>query len=231
MEQTAKLDNFSSFVGTEGLNNKRGGLGQGWGSRHNLIAIPAASTNYGLEEDNSSHPVKQPKIIPGSGANISAAVPKNKAGYSIFGFQNMLNRRHNNQKNESSGERPPKLQRISKRAAETGGLAATADESIDVPDSCTGGSRREHNIPNSKITSKTAEGNKQKVSLVNTVKGKFVALNYKTKIAVAGVGEYQIEITNVVNTKTFKERPIVPSLMNMANVQRVEANRCKRIMQ
>ena len=46
-----------------------------------------------------------------------------------------------------------------------------------------------------------------------------------------GRGEFEVEITNVVNTNTFKERQILPSLMNMANVQRIEANRIKRTMQ
>jgi len=50
------------------------------------------------------------------------------------------------------------------------------------------------------------------------VKGNFIALKYKTKIAVEGQGEFELEITNVVNTATFKERQILPSLMNMANV-------------
>ena len=45
-----------------------------------------------------------------------------------------------------------------------------------------------------------------------------------------GLGEYQIEVTNVVDTRTFKERQIVPSLMSMANMQKIEANRCKRMM-
>lgn len=63
---------------------------------------------------------------------------------------------------------------------------------------------------------------------MNTIKGNFIALKYKTNIEVEGVGEYQIEITNIINTKTFEKRHIVPSLMNMANFQRIEANRCKK---
>lgn len=66
--------------------------------------------------------------------------------------------------------------------------------------------------------------------MLNTVQGNYIALKYKTKVAVEGVGEWQIEVTNVVNTKTFKERQVIPSLMNMANVQRIEANRAKRLM-
>lgn len=58
-----------------------------------------------------------------------------------------------------------------------------------------------------------------------------MALKYKTKIYVEGKGEYQIEVTNVVNTRSFKERQIIPSLFNMANKQKIEANRFKRIMQ
>jgi len=45
-----------------------------------------------------------------------------------------------------------------------------------------------------------------------------MAIRYKTRIEVDGVGEFEIEVTNVVNTRTFKERQLVPSLMNMANV-------------
>ena len=61
--------------------------------------------------------------------------------------------------------------------------------------------------------------------------GHYIALKYKTKINVEGQGEYEIEVTSVVNTKTFKERPIVPSLLNFASKQKIEANRCKRIME
>lgn len=57
----------------------------------------------------------------------------------------------------------------------------------------------------------------QNLSLMNTVSGNYIALKYKTSVAVEGLGEYQIEIVNVVNTKTFKERQVIPSLMNMAN--------------
>ena len=46
----------------------------------------------------------------------------------------------------------------------------------------------------------------------------YMELRYRTKIFVEGHGEYQIEVTNVVNTKTFKERQIIPSLLNMANI-------------
>ena len=58
----------------------------------------------------------------------------------------------------------------------------------------------------------------------------FIAIKYKTKIEVEGLGQYEIEVTNVVNTRTFKERQLMPSLMNMANIQKIQANRCKRIM-
>ena len=66
--------------------------------------------------------------------------------------------------------------------------------------------------------------------MLSTVKGNFIALKYKTRIAVEGVGEYEIEVKNVIDTKTFKERHIVPSLMNVANIQKIEANRAKRMM-
>lgn len=68
------------------------------------------------------------------------------------------------------------------------------------------------------IALRTARLGGQTLGMLDTVRGNFIALRYKTKIEVEGVGEYQIEITNVVNTKTFKERQIVPSLMNMANI-------------
>ena len=31
----------------------------------------------------------------------------------------------------------------------------------------------------------------------------YVAVRYRTKFNVEGVGEYEIEVTNIVNTKTF----------------------------
>lgn len=68
-------------------------------------------------------------------------------------------------------------------------------------------------------------------SLFNTVRQNFIALKYKTKIEVDGLGEYQIEITNVVNTGTLIEKPLIPSLLNVANLQKAEANKYKRIMQ
>ena len=52
---------------------------------------------------------------------------------------------------------------------------------------------------------------------MNTIRSNFVTLKFKTQVVIEGHGEYQIEIANVVNTKTFKERQIIPSLMNMAN--------------
>ena len=58
-----------------------------------------------------------------------------------------------------------------------------------------------------------------------------MAFKYKTKFEVEGQGELQIEVTNYVNTKTFKERQTIPSLLNMANMQRIKANREKRIIQ
>ena len=52
----------------------------------------------------------------------------------------------------------------------------------------------------------SAAPGKQTLALFNTVKGNFVAFKYKTKFEVEGQGELQIEVTNYVNTKTFKER-------------------------
>ena len=66
--------------------------------------------------------------------------------------------------------------------------------------------------------------------MYKSLKNKFIALRYKTKVNVEGVGEYQIEITNVVNTKTLKEKSYVPSLMSLANVQKTEAERYRRVM-
>lgn len=117
---------------------------------------------------------------------------------------------------------------------------------MDAPNSSTGGySQRKPPQPNpqgirvDKLGSSRATGGKptatfnyddskpvalrkpssqnQSLGLMNTIKGNFIALKFRTNIEVEGVGEYQIEITNVVNTKTFEKRHIVPSLMNMAN--------------
>lgn len=57
-----------------------------------------------------------------------------------------------------------------------------------------------------------------------------IALRYKTKVSVEGVGEYEIEITNVVNTKTLKEKSFVPSMLSLANVQKTEAERYRKVM-
>ena len=54
------------------------------------------------------------------------------------------------------------------------------------------------------------------VGLLNTVKGNFIALQYKTRIVDESLGVYDIEVTNYVDTKTFKEKKAVPSLMSMA---------------
>ena len=62
--------------------------------------------------------------------------------------------------------------------------------------------------------------------------GNYIALKYKTKIEVEGQGTYEIAVTNVVNTKTLREKPsIVPSLLNVATKQKMQANRCKHMMQ
>lgn len=57
----------------------------------------------------------------------------------------------------------------------------------------------------------------QQLGLLDRVRGHFFALKYRTTIEVEGVGEYQIEVTNLVNTRTFGERHIVPSLLSMAS--------------
>jgi len=66
--------------------------------------------------------------------------------------------------------------------------------------------------------------------LYKNLKNKMIALRYKTKVIVEGVGEYEIEITNVVNTKTLKEKSFVPSMLSLANVQKTEAERYRKVM-
>ena len=56
------------------------------------------------------------------------------------------------------------------------------------------------------------------LGLLDNVRGHYIAMKYRTKIEVEGVGQYEIEVTNVVNTRTFKERQLIPSLMNVANI-------------
>ena len=67
-------------------------------------------------------------------------------------------------------------------------------------------------------------------ALYKSLKDKYIAVKYKSKVTVDGVGEYEIEVTNVVNTKTLKEKSYVPSLMSVANIQKTEAERYRRIM-
>ena len=54
------------------------------------------------------------------------------------------------------------------------------------------------------------------MGLLNTVRGNFIALQYKTRIVDESLGVYDIEVTNYVDTKTFKEKKAVPSLISMA---------------
>ena len=69
-----------------------------------------------------------------------------------------------------------------------------------------------------KIVSKHQDQTGKTPALFKSLKNKYIALKYKTKVSVEGVGEYEVEVTNVVNTKTLKEKSYVPSLMSMANV-------------
>lgn len=64
-----------------------------------------------------------------------------------------------------------------------------------------------------KLPSKTGT---RTVGLLNTVKGNFIALKYKTQIIDENRGVYDIEVTNYVDTRTFRERQVVPSLLSMA---------------
>ena len=59
-------------------------------------------------------------------------------------------------------------------------------------------------------------GGSRTVGLLNTVRGNFIALQYKTRIVDESLGVYDIEVTNYVDTKTFKEKKAVPSLISMA---------------
>ena len=69
------------------------------------------------------------------------------------------------------------------------------------------------------------------MGLLNTVKGNFIALQYKTRIVDESLGVYDIEVTNYVDTNTFKERTkVVPSLMSMAQQQKIQAGRARRLM-
>jgi len=43
-------------------------------------------------------------------------------------------------------------------------------------------------------------------------------LKYKQKIKVEGHGEYEIEVKNVIDTRTFEQKPLIPTLLSVANV-------------
>ena len=58
-----------------------------------------------------------------------------------------------------------------------------------------------------------------------------MTIEYQTKIKVEGVGDYEIKMQNVVDTRTFKEKPLIPTLLSFANVQQTKAARIKRLMQ
>jgi hypothetical protein len=44
-------------------------------------------------------------------------------------------------------------------------------------------------------------------------------MKFQKKVRVKGHGEYTIEITNLVNSKTLQSRPALPSLMDSANFE------------
>jgi hypothetical protein len=41
---------------------------------------------------------------------------------------------------------------------------------------------------------------------------------FQKQVIVEGVGEYTIEVTNVVDAKTMQVQPLFPSLMNAENI-------------
>jgi hypothetical protein len=43
-------------------------------------------------------------------------------------------------------------------------------------------------------------------------------MKYKKKIKVEGHGEYEIEVTNIVNSNTMQMMPLIPSLMSQENL-------------
>lgn len=42
-------------------------------------------------------------------------------------------------------------------------------------------------------------------------------VKYHTKIKVDGLGEYEIEVKNVIDVRTLQEKPLVPTLMSFTN--------------
>ena len=67
-------------------------------------------------------------------------------------------------------------------------------------------------------------------AVYNRIQERLLTLKYQTSIKVDGVGEYEIEMTNVIDTRTFQEKPLMPTLLSVANVQKTKAARMKRLM-
>jgi len=58
-----------------------------------------------------------------------------------------------------------------------------------------------------------------KAIAVNKItKKKFMIFNCKKTVVVEGHGNYEIEITNVVNSSTMEVQPVVPSLMSSTHL-------------
>jgi len=54
-------------------------------------------------------------------------------------------------------------------------------------------------------------------AILNRIRENLLTLEYQTKIKVEGVGDYEIKMQNVIDTRTFRERPIIPTLLSFAN--------------
>ena len=47
----------------------------------------------------------------------------------------------------------------------------------------------------------------------------YIKMKFQKKIVIQGHGEYQIEITNLVNPRTLAQVPMLPSIMDSVNYE------------
>lgn len=55
-------------------------------------------------------------------------------------------------------------------------------------------------------------------AIFNRLQEHLFLLKYLTKIKVEGYGEVEITVQNVIDIRTLREKPIVPTLMSAANI-------------
>ena len=117
---------------------------------------------------------------------------------------------------------------VSKRTT-TGGVESSIginqSKTTSFKHSSTGGVQRESRQLNTKSNlQQNLIKNSNATALALRARGQKTAPNllimrFQKQIKVEGIGEYTIEVTNLVDARTMQVQPIFPSLMNSENTQ------------